>query len=364
MSAVLEVPELVRLGKDGVPAAHEPAEARGLARDGVRLLVSSARTDEIEHAVARDLPRFLDAGDVLVVNASATLPAGLEARWEGGPRDGERVELHLSTPLPGGSARHWVVELREKTAAATAPLFDARAGAALRLADGGRARLIEAYQPIERGVARVRLWIAELVVPGGVLPFASRHGEPIRYTYVPRAWPLPAYQTVFATEPGSAEMPSAGRPFTRSLVAALEHAGVTIAPLVLHAGVASLEDPEPPYPERYRVPRETSAAVNAARDRGGRVIAVGTTVVRALETVASPGGHVHPGAGWTDLAIAPERGVRAVDGIFTGLHEPKSSHLAMLSAFAPPGHLHAAYEAALREGYLWHEFGDAHLLLR
>jgi S-adenosylmethionine:tRNA ribosyltransferase-isomerase len=339
-------------------AASRPPEARGVARDGVRLMVSDARSDRVEHATFVDLPAFLDAGDVIVVNASATIAASLAAWWVSGERAGEPLDLHLSTPLPGGSPRHWVVELRELTESGTAPLLTAESEDVLWLAAGGRARLLEPYG------GSMRLWIAELVVPGGVLAFAERHGQPIRYRYVPGRWPLADYQTVFASEPGSAEMPSAGRPFTRPLIELLERQGVRVAPLVLHTGVASLETGEPPYPERYRIPRETAAAVNAARDGGRRVIAVGTTVVRALETVASPSGRVHPGAGWTDLVVAPERGVRALDGILTGLHEPTSSHLSMLEAFAGRAHLDRAYDAALDERYLWHEFGDVHLLLR
>jgi S-adenosylmethionine:tRNA ribosyltransferase-isomerase len=343
--------------------AREPPEARGVARDGVRLMVTHARTDRVEHAVFRELPRLLHSGDVLVVNASATVPAALDADWIAGLGWRKRVALHLSTPLPGGSPEHWVVELRAVTdAGTTAPLLTAKTGDALHFAEAGSGRLLEPYRRAAEG--RSRLWVARLKLPGGVLPFAERHGRPIRYRYVPRVWPLSDYQTVFAAESGSAEMPSAGRPFTDSVVASLGRAGVIVAPLTLHTGVASLEADEPPYPERYSVSRETAHAVNAARERGSRVIAVGTTVVRALETVASPGGRVHAGAGWTDLVVNPARGVRAVDGVLTGLHDPTSSHLSMLSAFAGRRHLGVAYRAALDERYLWHEFGDVHLMLR
>jgi S-adenosylmethionine:tRNA ribosyltransferase-isomerase len=168
---------------------------------------------------------------------------------------------------------------------------------------------------------------------------------------------------VFAAEPGSAEMPSAGRAFTRETVRTLRERGIGIAPLVLHTGVASLEADEAPYPERYRVPAATADAVNRTRAAGGRIIAVGTTVVRALETVAGADGIVTPGEGWTELVVTPERGVRVVDAILTGLHAPRASHLAMLEAIAGRGHLARAYAAALRHRYLWHEFGDLHLIL-
>jgi S-adenosylmethionine:tRNA ribosyltransferase-isomerase len=180
---------------------------------------------------------------------------------------------------------------------------------------------------------------------------------------VPERWPIEYYQTVYATEPGSAEMPSAGRAFTPELITALVARGIGIAPLVLHTGVASLESHEPPYEEYFRVPAETARAINAARTAGGRLIAVGTTVVRALETAAEPDGTVHPGEGWTRLVITPQRGVHAIDGILTGWHEPEASHLSMLEAIAGRRHLEVAYAAALEGRYLWHEFGDLHLIL-
>ena len=168
---------------------------------------------------------------------------------------------------------------------------------------------------------------------------------------------------MFATEPGSAEMPSAGRAFTPRVVKRLERIGVRVVPLVLHTGVASLEADESPYPERFRVPVGTAEAVNQAHEAGHRVVAVGTTVVRALETVASLTGRVGQGEGWTDLVITPERGLYAVDAILTGLHEARSSHLAMLEALAGQRHVAVAYEAALENRYRWHEFGDLHLIL-
>ena len=348
-----------------VPAAHEPPEARGLARDGVRLLVSRGGGELITHARFRHLPDYLSPGDVVVVNASATIKASLDAVREGGRgRLAEPVELHLSTPVPGGTERQWVIELRRLSSEGTVPLPTACAGERLELGGGGIVTLLEPYRPAAHAPRRgVRLWVADLDLPGSVLGYAAAHGSPIRYGYVPDRWPLEYYQTIFATEPGSAEMPSAGRAFTPAVVARLERGGAQVAPLVLHTGVASLETGETPYPERYRVPRATADAVNRARESGRRVLAVGTTVVRALETVASDDGHVHPGKGWTDLVITPERGIRTVDALLTGLHEPRSSHLAMLEALAGGAHVALSYEAALEGGYLWHEFGDLHLIM-
>ena len=323
-------------------AAHEPAEARGLPRDGVRMLVSRRQAGEISHHAFGDLPALLLPGDLLVVNTSATIPAAVRA--------GGRLAVHFSSPTPNGQ---WLIELRERQGGATVPFGGGSPGQVLGL-PGGAALTLE-----QRVTGR--LWRARLST--AVLPYLLRHGSPIRYGYVERDWPLACYQTVFGTRPGSAEMPSASRPFTPELVTRLVARGVTIAPLTLHTGVSSLEGDEDPYPEPYDVPPATARLVNLARAAGGRVIAVGTTVVRALETAAGPGGVVTASAGWTSRVISPESGLRAADGLLTGLHEPRSSHLLMLAAFAGDELLQECYAAASERGYLWHEFGDVHLLL-
>jgi S-adenosylmethionine:tRNA ribosyltransferase-isomerase len=336
--------------------AHEPPEARGLARDEVRLLVATAHDGELVHARFRDLPRFLESGDLLVVNTSATLPASLPARRG----DGTVVQLRLSTPAPKSpSDSWWVVELRSSNGAA--PFREVAVGDRFELPGGGSAEIV-APEPFASTGAR-RLWLARLELPAPITPYLRRHGHPIRYGYVRREWPLASYQNTYALEPGSAEMPSAGRPFTPELVTALVARGVLVAPLTLHTGVSSIERGEAPYPERYRVPATTARLVNAVHLWGGRVVAVGTTVVRALETVARPDGAVDEGEGWTSLVITPERGLYAVDGLLTGWHEPEASHLQMLRAAAPDELLDRSYAAALEHGYLWHEFGDSHLLL-
>ena len=332
--------------------AHEPPEARGLARDEVRMLVAWRERAELEHARFGRLPEFLEPGDVLAINTSATLPAALSARRE----DRSPLELRLSTPAPGGLGTDWwIVEARSADGAR--PFSGLEAGETVYLADARSAEIVAPY------AGGVRLWLARLDLGEPVESYLSRHGRPIRYGYVPREWPLEAYQTTYATEPGSAEMVSAGRPFSPRTIAALAARGVQFAPLTLHTGVSSPERDEAPYAERYRVPRATAALVNAAHEWAGRVIAVGTTVVRALETVADPNGHLRAGAGWTELVITPERGIRAVDGVITGWHEPQASHLRLLEAAAGRPLLERSYRAALRCGYLWHEFGDVHLIL-
>ena len=318
-------------------------------------MVSYPGDDRIVHARFRDLPDFLDAGDVLVINTSGTMKAALDAEREGGMA----LKLHLSTRLPAGL---WIAEVRRPAGEATEPFRRAKAGETLRLPGGAQATLLAPYpRAAEDGGSR--LWVSTLDLPVPLDEYLDRHGAPIRYGYVRKDWSISYYQTVYATEMGSAEMPSAGRAFTPELVTRLVAWGVQVAPLILHTGVASLEEDEPPYEEYYRVLPETARLVNAARAAGKRVVAVGTTAVRALETVSGPDGAAHPGEGWTGLVVTPGRGVRSVHALLTGLHEPRSSHLAMLEALAEREHLEAAYDEALREGYLWHEFGDLHLIL-
>ena len=342
----------------------EPPEARGLARDEVRLMVSRLSDNRIAHTRFSHFPDFLRPGDVLVINTSATINAAFEAVREALDRSMNAVVLHLSTAL-SENGRQWVVELRRRSPNGTSPLPDAEAGERIRLPVGGIAQLVEPYLTgaDELSNGRTRLWIAELTLPEPTLAYASRYGSPIRYAYAERQWPLEYYQNVFASEPGSAEMPSAGRPFTQAMLDRLARKGVRIAPLVLHAGVSSLDADENPYPERYRVPSETAEAVNNGRSHAGRIIAVGTTVVRALETVADDNGRIRSDHGWTDLVITPERGLRTVDAILTGLHGPKASHLSLLESLAGHDHLALAYESALERRYLWHEFGDLHLIV-
>ena len=345
-------------------SAPSPAEARGLARDGVRMLVGRRTGLDFEHRVAADLPDVLRPGDLLVVNNSGTLPAALT----GVLPDGSPVALHISSAVPSAGGEH-LVELRrphegsslpyqrsERTAGeGTSP---AQPGLLVSLPGGAAATLTVEFTR--------RLWYARFRLPAAratVPEYLNRYGKPIRYSYVDRDWPLSAYQTVFATEPGSSEMPSAARPFTDRLVSRLVGRGVLIAPITLHTGVASPEAHELPYAERFRVPEATARLVDHVRATGGRVVAVGTTAVRALESAVGPDGQMRAADGWTDLVITPQRGVRAVDGLLTGWHEPRASHLLMLEAVAGRPLLDLCYAEAIRERYLWHEFGDVNLLL-
>ena len=323
--------------------AREPAEARGLARDGVRLMLSRSRARRVTHHRFTDLPSLLLPGDLLVVNASRTLPAAVRA-------DG--LEVHFSGQLPDGA---WLAEFRQPAGKASTPRAAVAAGQVIALPGGASLRVVSP--------AGARLWRVRASV--AVVPYLLRHGFPIRYSYAADGqWPLAAYQTVFGTTPGSAEMPSAARPFTPEVVTALVAGGVAIAPVTLHCGVSSLEAGEDPYPEWFEVTPATARLVSLTRRHDGRVIAAGTTVVRALESAGpAHGAPVSARAGWTSHVVTAETGLRVVDGLLTGLHEPRSSHLRMLAAFHPEDLLERCYDQALAQGYLWHEFGDVHLLL-
>jgi S-adenosylmethionine:tRNA ribosyltransferase-isomerase len=328
--------------------AHEPPEARGLARDDVRLLVARRSVTEPGHHRFTELPDLLRPGDVLVVNTSGTLAAAV-------PVADSNLTVHFSTERPDHT---WLVELRAGAGKATTPHVGGVAGQRYPLLGGGQVILRERY-------SRQRLWVAEVDTGaiGSVADYLGRHGSPIRYGYVPRSWPISYYQTVFATRPGSAEMPSASRPFTDRMISRLVSAGIGFAPILLHTGVASPEAHERPYPERFAVSATSARIVNQARAAGGRIIAIGTTAVRALESATGEDGVVRAAAGWTELIITPERGVRVVDGLLTGFHEPAASHLDMLAAITDQPVLDRAYRAAIDHRYLWHEFGDVNLLL-
>jgi S-adenosylmethionine:tRNA ribosyltransferase-isomerase len=326
--------------------ATRPPEARGMRRDEVRLMVSDGQG--IRHRRFRDLPLELRPGDLLVVNVSATLPAAVVA--------GPDLVVHFSTTLPGGLH---VVEMRKLTGSTSLPHDESRPG---KVALPGGA-IVDLLTPYPVGSRSRRLWAARLELGCPLPEYLTTWGRPIRYRHTDGPYPLEAYQTVFARVPGSAEMPSAARPFTERLVTTLVASGISIAPLTLHTGVSSLETGEAPYPEWFQVPEATAALVNQTHDGGGRVVAVGTTVVRALETTADSSGRAHPGETWTDLVIGPEHRLRVVDGLITGWHEPESTHLDLLGAVAGGTRLSESYRIALETGYLWHEFGDSHLIL-
>jgi S-adenosylmethionine:tRNA ribosyltransferase-isomerase len=353
VSAVLDAPTGAAVLSFALPddlVATAPIETTGRRRDDARLLVARRWEERLVDTTFAELPRFLDPGDVLVVNTSATVPAAV-------PTSDGRL-LHVSGELPGGL---WVAELRRPCGTGSRAYLDGRPGESVPLPGAAVAHLLAPFPADRRAPAR--LWIAAMELPLPVLAYLDRFGHPIRYGCGDEDWPLDAYQTAFSAEPGSAEMPSAGRAFTSDLLGALIRKGVVFAPITLHTGVSSPEAGEPPYPERYRVPRTSAELVNSARTNGHRIVAVGTTATRAIETVADERGVVHPGSGWTELVVTAARGVRTIGGIITGWHEPEASHLQLLEAVAGRDVLQRSYRHALSAGYRWHEFGDLNLIL-
>jgi S-adenosylmethionine:tRNA ribosyltransferase-isomerase len=334
--------------------ATEPPELRGLRRDGVRLLIATPAG--MQHTVFRSLADHLRAGDVLVVNTSATVPGQLD-----GDRNGSPVIVHVANRLPDGSR---VVELRSAPDA-SAPILDGRVGELIGLPAGGFLELIAAYP--ESGSSPTglgnRLWRARITTRHRLSDYLGEHAGPISYGYLNASFPISAYQTIFALHPGSAEMPSAARPFSTELVTQLVAQGVIFAPITLHTGLSSQDAGEAPQPEWFAVSETTADVVNSSRARGGRVIAVGTTATRAIESAAQPNGTATAVSGWTDLVISPERPVRLVDGLITGWHNPDASHLLLVESVAGAELTQRAYDAAVAERYLWHEFGDCGLLI-
>lgn len=333
----------------------KPTEVRGLERDQVKLMVSHTNNNQITHDTFRNIGDYLQEGDVLVVNTSGTLKAALSTQYT----DGTALRVHLSTRK---APQQWVIELREIVAEGTRRFTRAKAGDQLAL-EIGSIELLEPYYNQQKD-EHLQLWVANFNIPIAVEDYLDQYGKPIRYNYIKELYPQSYYQTVFANEMGSAEMPSAGRAFTPQLIRQLVAKGVQIVPILLHTGVASLENNERPYSEYYKVSLHSAAQLNLAQQQNKRIIAVGTTVIRTLETLYNPKTeHFNPGEGWTDIFITPQRGINAVNGLITGMHEPKASHLYMLEALANREHLALCYQEAIEQEYLWHEFGDLHLIL-
>lgn len=329
--------------------ADGPIEMRGRMRDESLLMVARRGDPRLEHLRMWDLVDVLRSGDLLVVNNSATVPAAVQAD------DGTLV--HVAGEHADGA---WMVELRIRCGAGSHPLPDASVGQVLALPGGAELRLTTALTTSADGV---RLWLAHATGVPACIPWLQRYGQPIRYGCTEAHWPLTAYQTVFAAVPGSAEMPSAARGFTERLVRRLRDRGVAFATVTLHTGVSSAEAGERPHAEWMQVDARAADTINARRAAGRRIIAVGTTVVRALETAIDASRIVHPMAGWTDVIVTPDRGVGAIDGLLTGWHEPTASHLDLIEAVAGTATLERSYAAAIAGDYLWHEFGDFHLIL-
>jgi S-adenosylmethionine:tRNA ribosyltransferase-isomerase len=361
MTTALGISPLISFTPPGERTAPSPAEFRGIARDEVRLLVADG--DRLRHTHFRDLADHLDPGDLIVVNTSQTVAGETDARLSGGGRNAVDVVVHVAMDLRDGT---WVVEVRTAPDASRAVL-DAVPGQVLRLTRTVAAlTLLDPYPRAESSPTGEgnRLWRASYAGDEPLRDVLDRVGRPIAYGYLDRRYDLADYQTIFGTTPGSAEMPSASRPFTHEVVTRLVSRGVGIAPVLLHTGVSSQEVGEAPQPEWFEVGESTARLVNSTRAGGGRIIAVGTTVTRALESAVSPGsGLLEATKGWTERVVTREHPPRIVDGLITGWHDPQASHLLLVEAIAGEELAQTAYDAAVDGGYRWHEFGDSALFL-
>ena len=333
-------------------AAGEPPEVRGISRSDVRLMVIDRKSGRFQHSRFEKIADFLSPGDLLVFNSSRTLPASLIGRET---KTGSRLEVRLAEHLPDDS---YLALL----------LFDGKpfTPRGSRGIEFGQGLDCSVYSRDER---IPHLWKIRFSVSGSrLLSLIYRLGRPIRYDHVPHPWSLEHYQNVYAKEPGSSEMPSAGRAFTWKILFELKRRGIDSVNVVLHAGLSSymddgLDSAHPVSEEEFSLDYATARKINNAHRRRSRVIAVGTTVVRTLESAADEKGTVYRSKGYTRLHITSEHRLRSVDGLLTGFHEPQASHLELLQAFLPKDQIRRAYEEAIRSGYLWHEFGDLNLII-
>lgn len=333
-------------------ACPEPTERRNMERDEIRLLVTK-KQGQTEHTIFKDLPRFLNTGDVLVVNTSATIPAALPVSLPGGA--GGR--LHISTRL---NNRNWLIEIREISGNRTVRWKGGEEGMAFQLRSGAVVTLEQRFYDAGE---LLHLWMAHFTINQPMQTYLSANALPVQYDNLSQQYPLSYYQTFFSFHPGSAEMPSAGRGFTTGLTDRLLKKGIVLAPIVLHTGVSSLEEKEMPYPEHMEIDPVTASIINSAKSNGKRIIAVGTTAIRAIETAVNEQEKVVPYRGQTKLFIDKDHTLKVANGLLTGFHEPHASHLNILQAVAGFEHINSAYKAALKAGYYWHQFGDLHLIL-
>ena len=333
-------------------ACPQPTELRNISRDDVRLLVTT-HEGQATHDTFSNFDEYLQAGDVLVINTSATIASAFAITLP----NGQPGKLHLSTQL---TAKNWLIEIRAVHNNTTTRWKEGEEGMEFSLPQGAKLRLKERFYKNDQ---LLDLWVAELSTEQKQKSYMQKHGQPIKYTQLQNPYPLPFYQTFFSFHPGSAEMPSAGRGFTQELLQKLIRKGVVLAPIVLHTGVSSLEEDEKPYPEYMEVDPVTALLINTAKEDGRRVVAVGTTAIRAIESAADAEGVVKAFRGNTELYIEANHQMKVADGLLTGFHEPRASHLHMLQSLAGFEHIERAYQEALKADYYWHQFGDLHLIL-
>jgi len=333
-----------------------PTEVRNLKRDEVKLMVSERHNDKITHTQFSNIDHFLTKNNVLVVNTSGTINAALKTTLP----NNEDGRIHLSTQI---SKNEWIAEIRKVVDNKTVRYTDIEENQILSIPNNHHIKIVSPFYDENRNKQHLQLWKISFFGIDNMDEYLNKYGQAIAYSTVDVEYPQSYYQTVFAKEMGSSEMPSAGRAFTPYLIEKLKAKGVKIVPILLHTGVSSLEANEKPYPEYFEVSKETANALNEYTLQGKRIIAVGTTAIRAVESATNKKGKVQAQKGWTNLFITPANGIKIIDGMLTGFHEPKASHLLMMQALATTEHLSICYNQAIENSYKWHEFGDMHLLM-
>jgi S-adenosylmethionine:tRNA ribosyltransferase-isomerase len=333
-------------------ACPKPTEERNLLRDEVRLLVTTS-SGQIDHTRFNRLDQYLNPGDVLVVNTSATVPSALPVTLP----NGQKGMVHVSSNI---NAHKWLIEIREVSGNKTIRWKEGEEGMILQLPSSASITLKQRYYKDQQ---LLDLWYAEFRSNEQPVKYMAVNAHPIKYEKLDAHYPMSYYQTFFSFYPGSSEMPSAGRGFTKTLVDRLLKKGVVFAPILLHTGISSLEENESPYPEYMEIDPVSASIINMAKNQGERIIAVGTTAIRAIETAVNGDGNLVPYQGKTELFINENYTMKIADGLITGFHEPKASHLHILKAVAGFDHIENAYQTAIKADYYWHQFGDLHLIL-
>ena len=337
----------------------KPATAPRGGFERERLLVIDPQANGFTDALVDQLPEFLRAGDVLVLNDAATLPASLQVAGA------DELELRLMSEFEDGS---WLAlsfgrgDFRMPTEL-RGPPRRLEVGQTLHFGQGLSARVV-AFEALAPRLLRIRF----LQQGAALWQAVYRVARPIQYAYLRAPLRLWDVQNGFAARPWAVELPSAGKPLRFETLFRMAQRGVELASLTHAAGLSSTGDASLdarlPVGERYELNEENAARVRQAKHRGGRVVAVGTSVTRALESASAATGSVVAGAGRTELRLGPASARRCCDALLTGLHEPGSSHFSLLEAYAPRALLERAFSHAARHGYLQHEFGDSCLILR
>lgn len=344
--------DIIQFELPGQLSCAKPTELRNISRDEVRLLVTTGNGD-VGHSYFRRFTDYLVAGDVLVVNTSATQPAAFPVKLP----NNRKGMVHFSTQI---NDCEWLVEVREIIGNRVVRWKEGEENMVFQIPSKATIKLKRKFYADRK---LLHLWVVEFNSGMDFQSYMNKYGQAIKYEDLEKSYPLDYYQTFFSSHPGSSEMPSAGRGFTQDLVNKLLQKGIAFAPILLHTGVSSLEENERPYPEYFEINPLSASVINNAKRNGGRVIAVGTTAVRAVETATNDSGKVLPYKGNTHLNITSNYRMKMVDSLLTGFHEPRASHLHMLQSLAGIQHIEKAYSVAVDNHYYWHQFGDLHLIL-